>query len=129
MLTLAFLENSKLEARVKKAFSSHDKDNYEYDEEAENNFIVNSVAVLNNLRDASQQQQQNQQQTATFTRQIEIHDHQQRLPSTKNWEIDLIEEVRSYECLWNTKCRAFKETPKKIEAWRQISAKLNVESR
>ena len=43
-----------------------------------------------------------------------------------NWEIDLIEEVRSYECLWNTKCRAFKETPKKAEAWRRISAKLNL---
>ena len=48
-------------------------------------------------------------------------------PPSKNWEVDLIEEVRSYDCLWNTTCRAFKETPKKAEAWRQISAKLNME--
>ena len=46
---------------------------------------------------------------------------------SKNWEVDLIEEVRNYDCLWNTTSRAFKETPKKAEAWRQISAKLNIE--
>ena len=48
-------------------------------------------------------------------------------PHSENWEVDQIEEVRSYDCLWNTTCRAFRETPKKAEAWRQISAKLNME--
>ena len=31
----------------------------------------------------------------------------------RNWEIDLIEEVRKYPCIWDTRSRSFKETPKK----------------
>lgn len=36
----------------------------------------------------------------------------------------LINEIRTYRCLWDTKCRAYKDIPKKIEAWRIISTKL-----
>ena len=36
----------------------------------------------------------------------------------------LINEVKSYRCLWDTKCRSYKENPKKAEAWRAIASKL-----
>ena len=39
----------------------------------------------------------------------------------------LIEEVRLYRCLWDSSCRAFKELPKKQQAWKQIAEKLNVD--
>ena len=38
----------------------------------------------------------------------------------------LIEEVRMYRCLWDTSCRAFKESQKKEEAWNRVSERLNV---
>ena len=37
----------------------------------------------------------------------------------------LINEVKSYKCLWDPRCRAYKETPKKLEAWKIISIKLS----
>ena len=37
----------------------------------------------------------------------------------------LINEVKSYKCLWDPRCRAYKETPKKMEAWKIISIKLS----
>ncbi|XP_065056835.1 uncharacterized protein LOC135685032 [Rhopilema esculentum] len=36
----------------------------------------------------------------------------------------LINEVQLYRCLWDPRARAYKETPKKNEAWKQISTKL-----
>ncbi len=33
-------------------------------------------------------------------------------------------EVRQYQCLWDTSCRAYKDGMKKQQAWREISAKL-----
>ena len=36
----------------------------------------------------------------------------------------LINEVRSFRCLWDTKCRAYKDTPKKTQAWKSITTKL-----
>ena len=37
----------------------------------------------------------------------------------------LINEVKSYRCIWDTKCHAFKEAPKKNEAWKIIAFKLS----
>ena len=39
----------------------------------------------------------------------------------------LINEIKSYKCLWDTSCRSYKEKPKKDESWRLISAKLQTE--
>ena len=36
----------------------------------------------------------------------------------------LINEVQFYRCLWDPRSRAYKETPKKAEAWKQISVTL-----
>ena len=91
----------------------------------ENAFINANQIYLQDARrellvsDSSDIQQEQHQE--------EVAARQEQHPPSENWEVDLIEEVRSYNCLWNTTCRAFKETPKKAEAWRQISAKLNME--
>ena len=45
----------------------------------------------------------------------------------RNVEADLIELVRDYRCIWDTSCRSFKEHPKKQQAWRSISGKLNLD--
>ena len=62
-----------------------------------------------------QQQQKNQQiQPQQHSHQEDtVQDQEEERTPLKNWEVDLIEEVRSHECLWNVKCRAYKETPKK----------------
>ena len=74
------------------------------------------VSDAESIRDDTlQQQNSSSSSSATSTR------------TSSTWEADLIEEVRSYECLWNTCCRGYKETPKKNEAWRQISGKINIE--
>ena len=36
----------------------------------------------------------------------------------------LIEEVRKYPCIWDITSKAHKEKPKKVEAWRRISASM-----
>ncbi|XP_065642557.1 uncharacterized protein LOC136074181 [Hydra vulgaris] len=51
----------------------------------------------------------------------------QSYSTSKSLEAHLIEEARRFPCLWDTTTRSYKETPLKIEAWRQISALLNVE--
>ena len=57
----------------------------------------------------------------------ETSEHEASSSSTgRCWEVELIEEVRSYPCLWNTTSRSFKETPKEGEAWRRISASINI---
>ena len=55
----------------------------------------------------------------------------QQQQSLKNQEdhLDelLINEVKAYRCLWSLwdlKARAYKEKPKKSEAWKQISTRL-----
>jgi hypothetical protein len=53
----------------------------------------------------------------------------QNVPTSKNLEAHLIEEVRRFPCLWDTTTRAYKETPLKVEAWRQISTLLNVDGK
>ncbi|XP_047131831.1 uncharacterized protein LOC124810847 [Hydra vulgaris] len=53
----------------------------------------------------------------------------QHVPTNKNLEAHLIEEVRRFPCLWDTTTRAYKETPLKVEAWRQISTLLNVDEK
>ena len=40
--------------------------------------------------------------------------------------VNLIEEVRRYPCLWNISLAFHKDKPKKQEAWRRISAVLNI---
>ena len=51
----------------------------------------------------------------------------QNVPTNKNLEAHLIEDVRKFPCLLDTTIRAYKETPLKVETWRQISTLLNVE--
>ena len=51
----------------------------------------------------------------------------QNVPTNKNLEAHLIEEVRKFPSLWDTTICAYKETPLKVEAWRQISTLLNAE--
>ena len=46
-----------------------------------------------------------------------------------NIQCMLIEEVRKYQCIWNTTCRSFKETPKKDEAWRRVSVAMKMEGK
>ena len=46
-----------------------------------------------------------------------------------NIQCMLIEEVRKYQCIWNTTCRSFKETPKKAEAWRRVSVAMKMEGK
>ena len=47
--------------------------------------------------------------------------------STMDWQLSLIEEVKTFPCIWNTKSRGFKETPGKQVAWKIISKHLNME--
>ena len=51
------------------------------------------------------------------------------IAAEKDWQVDLINLVHNYPCIWNTTARSFKETPKKTEAWRRISVKLNIEGK
>ena len=61
--------------------------------------------------------------------QLKIHENssknipQQQIHDSTLEEL-LVEEVRSQRCLWDTFCWAFKELPKKQQAWKLISAKL-----
>ena len=38
----------------------------------------------------------------------------------------IIEQVRMYPCLWDVRCRSYKETPVKTQAWAKISSSLNI---
>ena len=38
----------------------------------------------------------------------------------------LINEVRQFRCLWDTRSRSYKENPKKTEAWKTISKRLGI---
>ena len=89
--------------------------NYDSDDYAENSYIAQGQSMLNELRSTSSQQQQqpSQQEHPHQQQSQQVQDHERTSGSAKNWEIDLIEEVRRYDCLWNVKCRAFKETPQK----------------
>ena len=69
-------------------------------------------------------QQPQQQQLPQQHPHHPLQEQGERTPHNKNLEIDLIEEVRGYDCLWNVRSKALKESPKKAEAWRQILAKL-----
>ena len=89
--------------------------NQMYLEEVRRASLLVSDAESIREHDTLQQHNSSSSSSATSTR------------TSSTWEADLIEEVRSYECLWNTCCRGYKETPKKAEAWRQISAKINIE--
>lgn len=53
-------------------------------------------------------------------------DYSEELNSVEEKDNDelLINEVRSFRCLWDTKCRGYKDTPKKTQAWKQIAIKL-----
>ena len=37
----------------------------------------------------------------------------------------LINKIKNYRCIWHKKCCAYKETPKKNEAWKAIASKLS----
>ena len=37
----------------------------------------------------------------------------------------IIEQVRMYPCIWDVRCRSYKETPVKTQAWAKISSSLN----
>ena len=39
----------------------------------------------------------------------------------------LVYEMPNYECLWNTRCRSYRDLNKKVSAWKEISEKLCVE--
>ena len=39
----------------------------------------------------------------------------------------LVEEVKAYPCIWNTKASSYKDNMKKIQAWKNISEKLETE--
>ena len=49
--------------------------------------------------------------------------------SIMDWQLALIEEVKTFPCIWNTKARGFKEAPRKQVAWKMISQHLNMEGR
>ena len=38
---------------------------------------------------------------------------------------ELLINIRSYRCIWGTKCRVYNETPKKNEAWKAIASILS----
>ncbi len=44
--------------------------------------------------------------------------------SQKSLQVQLIEEVRKFPCIWEVSSRAHKEKTMKLEAWRRISAAL-----
>ena len=71
------------------------------------------LAISDNSALRSSNQQTSENETSTNTK--------------KSWEVELIDEVRSYPCLWDTTSRSFKETPKKAEAWRRISSTMNID--
>lgn len=52
---------------------------------------------------------------------VESRDVAKQLP----FSLALIEEVRQYPCVWNVSSNSYKDKPKKMEAWRRISAALN----
>ena len=56
-----------------------------------------------------------------------LEDTGERQEVNRNVEEELIELVRDYRCIWDTSCRSFKEHPKKQQAWRNISGKLNLD--
>ena len=45
--------------------------------------------------------------------------------AVRDWQGELIEEIRKYPCIWNTKCKAHKDKFKKAEAWRRIAFVFN----
>lgn len=50
-------------------------------------------------------------------------------PTQEVYQMSLIEEVRKYPCVWDTRTRAFKNSVMKKEAWNVISASLNVDGK
>lgn len=49
--------------------------------------------------------------------------------NTDRFRANLIEEVRKYQCVWDVKCRAFKNIEFKRRAWLKIAAELRVEGK
>ena len=47
--------------------------------------------------------------------------------SNMDWQLALIEEVKTFPCIWNAKARVFKESPRKQVTRNIISQRLNTE--
>lgn len=37
------------------------------------------------------------------------------------YDEELVEEIRKYSCIWDTKCRAYKDSIKKQKAWSELA--------
>ena len=87
----------------------------------------------------SQQTLYQEQQTPTrdetyddeSQQQLDDHENQQQTQTSESITEDqfrgyLIEEVRKYPCVWDTKSRGFKNSVMKRNAWLKIGAELNV---
>ena len=45
-------------------------------------------------------------------------------PPVRDWQEEIIEEIRRHQCIWNSKSVSFKDRNKKAEAWRRIAETL-----
>ena len=41
----------------------------------------------------------------------------------------LVEEIRKYECIWNTRCRGYKDSTKKNNAWSELASLFGKEGK
>ena len=105
-------------------------DHDDFDNERENQYIQQSrhyyQTLLNSQTIDSSDLNQNNQDFQIQEEEGEAEDQENQLRA-RDWQGDLIEEVRTYECVWNTRSKSFKDRFKKAEAWRRISMSLGQE--
>ena len=105
----------------------------QYNAEEDFSIIKNQrlAAELKQQQLLALQSQQYQQQQHQF---LPPQQQQQSQPQQQSQQVDegdflgdLIEEVKLYRCLWDSSCRAFKELPKKQQAWSLVAERFNID--
>lgn len=90
--------------------------------------IQESVGLLASQYSVESTEASFMQTSVSNEQQDEVREHhpevEAQLSADDDFDELLISEVRPFKCLWDTKCRGYRETPKKIEAWKVISRRI-----
>ena len=110
--------------------SEQSDEQYEYEEEDANQFIQESLEMVQELhKQASISSNTNHHQATTQPSQplaLQVSDSSTIRSADVDGYIDdeLVQLVQEHRCLWDTSSRSFKENNKKLEAWKNITEVL-----
>ena len=83
--------------------------------------------LLSEFKNAARKTNENNEEEEEEEDGYSYREEEEEEPQVRDWQEEIIEEVRRHQCIWNTKSTSFKDRNKKAEAWRRIAETLQKE--